>query len=244
MLLLLMLVVQFALWAHATHIAQAAANSGVQTARAYGSTADAGATEATTVLDQLAGTVLTGTHVEARRDAATATVTVTGDAVSRRARPAPARPRERHRAPRTRPGRPVSDPPPTRARGSVSAELAVFVVPVLVLLTMFIVFCGRTASAAIDVHAAPPRRRPGRSRHHHPDRGGAGRRHAVAATTAGTAWTCTPPSIPARLRLGGQVSVAVDCRVPLSDLGLPGLGVPASCGPAQPQPIDRYRADP
>lgn len=82
MLLLVMLVAQFALWAHATHIAQAAANSGVQAARAYTSTAEVGRARATSILDQLAGTVLTGARVEARRDNATATVTVTGDAVA------------------------------------------------------------------------------------------------------------------------------------------------------------------
>jgi Flp pilus assembly protein TadG len=82
MLLLTMSVVQFALWAHATHIAQAAANAGVQAARAYTSTAQAGRDDATTILDQLAGTVLTGTHVDASRDATTATVTVTGQAVA------------------------------------------------------------------------------------------------------------------------------------------------------------------
>jgi TadE-like protein len=76
--LLLMLVVQFALWAHATHIAQAAANAGVQSARAYASTTDAGRTEATITLDHLAGTVLADPHVDAERTATTATVTVTG----------------------------------------------------------------------------------------------------------------------------------------------------------------------
>lgn len=82
MLLLVMLVVQFALWAHATHVAQAAANAGVQATRAYTSTARAGHDNAMTILDQLAGTVLTGTHVDARLDATTATVTVTGQAVA------------------------------------------------------------------------------------------------------------------------------------------------------------------
>jgi len=80
--LLLMLVVQFALWAHATHIAQAAANTGVQSARAYHSTAEAGRADATAVLDRLAGTVLTGTHVSAVRGATTATVSVTGQVVA------------------------------------------------------------------------------------------------------------------------------------------------------------------
>lgn len=82
MLLLFLTVVQFALWAHASHVARAAANSGVQTARAYGSSAEAGRDETATVLSQLAGTVLTATHVDARRDPATATVTVTGTAIT------------------------------------------------------------------------------------------------------------------------------------------------------------------
>ena len=79
--LLLMLVVQFALWAHAEHIAQAAANSGVQTARAYRSTAEAGRQEAVKTLDALAGSVLTDTAVTSGRDATTATVTVSGQAI-------------------------------------------------------------------------------------------------------------------------------------------------------------------
>jgi hypothetical protein len=82
MLLLFMTVVQFALWAHAAHVARAAASSGVQTARACASSADAGRDETTTVLGQLAGSVLTDTHVEARRDPTTATVTVTGTAIT------------------------------------------------------------------------------------------------------------------------------------------------------------------
>jgi hypothetical protein len=82
MLLLLMLVVQFALWAHAGHIAQAAANSGVQAARAYRSAPDAGSAEARTVLEHSAGSILTGVQVTANRDAQTATVTVTGQALA------------------------------------------------------------------------------------------------------------------------------------------------------------------
>jgi Flp pilus assembly protein TadG len=80
--LLLMLVVQFALWAHATHLAQAAANTGAQTARAYASTADAGRTQASTVLDHLAGTILTHPRIEAQRTATTATVTITGQVIA------------------------------------------------------------------------------------------------------------------------------------------------------------------
>jgi Flp pilus assembly protein TadG len=82
MLLLLMLVVQFAVWAHAEHVAQAAANTGVQTARAYRATPDQGRADAVTVLANSAGTVLTGVQVTAGRDATTATVTVIGQAMT------------------------------------------------------------------------------------------------------------------------------------------------------------------
>lgn len=80
--LLLMLVVQFALWAHAVHLAQAAANSGLQAARAYQSTAEKGRRETTTVLGHLAGTVLVDTAVSCERGATSATVTVSGTAIA------------------------------------------------------------------------------------------------------------------------------------------------------------------
>jgi hypothetical protein len=80
--LLLLLVVQFALWAHAVHLAQAAANGGVQVARAYHSSAEDGRRETTTLVQHLAGTILTGTDVACRRGAASATVTVTGTAIT------------------------------------------------------------------------------------------------------------------------------------------------------------------
>lgn len=80
--LLLLLIVQFAFWAHATHVAQAAANQGVQTARAYGSTAGAGADDATALLDQMAGSVLVNRGVTANNTATTSTVTVTGKAAA------------------------------------------------------------------------------------------------------------------------------------------------------------------
>lgn len=77
--LLLLLIVQFACWAHATHVAQAAANQGVQTARAYGSSADAGVADTTAILDQIAGSILVARSVTANNTATTSTVTVTGN---------------------------------------------------------------------------------------------------------------------------------------------------------------------
>jgi Flp pilus assembly protein TadG len=80
LVLLLLAVVQFAVWAHAMHIAQAAANTGVQTARAHGSTAHGGKQDTATILDQLAGRILTNRTVTAQRTATDATVTVSGTA--------------------------------------------------------------------------------------------------------------------------------------------------------------------
>jgi hypothetical protein len=52
----------------------------VQTARAYGSTADAGKTETQALLHDLSGGALSATSVTATRTAASATITITGRA--------------------------------------------------------------------------------------------------------------------------------------------------------------------
>jgi Flp pilus assembly protein TadG len=79
---LLLLIVQYAMWAHATHIAQAAANTGVQAARVHGGSQQAGHADTQTVLDQMAGTVLTGTNVTVELTGTDANVTVTGQAMA------------------------------------------------------------------------------------------------------------------------------------------------------------------
>jgi Flp pilus assembly protein TadG len=81
-LFLLMLIVQFALWAHATHIAQAAANAGVQATRVHGGTIAAGEAQTQAVLDQLSGSTLTGATVTVARTPTGATVTVDGAATA------------------------------------------------------------------------------------------------------------------------------------------------------------------
>jgi hypothetical protein len=125
----------------------------------------------------------------------------------------------------------------------VSAELAVFVVPVMVLLTMFTVFCGRTASAAIDVHAAAAAAARAAADALTPTSAVNAAATAVSATAAGSRWHCTPAVDTTGFRLGGQVTVQVECRVPLSDLGLPGLTSRLLQASAT-QPIDTYRAQP
>ena len=75
-----MLVVQFAVGAHASHIAQAAANAGAQAGRLYHATNGDAQTAATTLLDQSAGTILANPAVAVTRTATAITVTVTGTA--------------------------------------------------------------------------------------------------------------------------------------------------------------------
>ena len=82
LLLLILGVVQFALWEHATNLAEAAAQQGLSVARLQGETAQAGTAETESVLAQLAGGVLVGPQVSATRTGSTTTVVVSGHAES------------------------------------------------------------------------------------------------------------------------------------------------------------------
>ncbi len=76
LLLMVMLVVQFALWQHGQHVASAAAEEGERAARLEGGTAAAGVGRAREFLDQLGPQLVVAPHVGARRDGATARVEV------------------------------------------------------------------------------------------------------------------------------------------------------------------------
>lgn len=82
LLLLILGVIQFALWEHATNLAEAAAQQGLSVARLQGETAQAGTAETQSVLAQLAAGVLAGPQVTATRTTATTTVVVSGHAES------------------------------------------------------------------------------------------------------------------------------------------------------------------
>jgi Flp pilus assembly protein TadG len=82
LLVLIMGVVQFALWQHAEHVAEAVAQQGLAVGRLQGETAAAGQAEAQSVLDQLGTGVLVSPEITATRTAATTTVVVTGHAIS------------------------------------------------------------------------------------------------------------------------------------------------------------------
>jgi hypothetical protein len=80
LLFLVMLVVQFGLWLHAQHVAQAAADEGLREARvATVSIADA-ESHASSFLDQTASTVIEDRGLLVERDADLARVVVTGHA--------------------------------------------------------------------------------------------------------------------------------------------------------------------
>ena len=80
LMLLILLVIQFGIWAHATHVAQATAEEALAAARVQGGTAAAWQARARQVLGQIGGAILLSPHVTVTRTATTVTVTITADA--------------------------------------------------------------------------------------------------------------------------------------------------------------------
>lgn len=82
LMLLILGIVQFATWSHATHIAQAAASQGLAAARVDGGTNADGHEAAASVLAQLADGPLEGPGITVTRGEASAAVAVTGTAAA------------------------------------------------------------------------------------------------------------------------------------------------------------------
>ena len=80
LLLLALLVLQFALWQHGQHVATAAAEEGERVARLEGGTAAAGTARAREFLAELGPSMVLAPRISARRDAATARVEITATA--------------------------------------------------------------------------------------------------------------------------------------------------------------------
>jgi Flp pilus assembly protein TadG len=80
LMLLILLVIQFGIWAHANHVAQATAEEALAAARVQGSIAAAGQDRASQVLGQIGGAILISPHVTVIRTATTVTVRITADA--------------------------------------------------------------------------------------------------------------------------------------------------------------------
>lgn len=82
LLLLVMGIIQFALWQYAAHAAEAAAQQGLSVGRLQGETAAAGAAECRAVLAQVGGDVFVAEGVTATKSPTTTTVVVRGRAIS------------------------------------------------------------------------------------------------------------------------------------------------------------------
>lgn len=82
LLLMLLLIAQFTLFAHATHIAQAAASQALAAARVHGATPIEGEATARGVLAQLGSGPLRNPHLTVTRGPQQCTVEITGDTLS------------------------------------------------------------------------------------------------------------------------------------------------------------------
>lgn len=82
LLLVVMTTIEFGIWMHARHVAQAAADDGLARVQQLNGTADLGRAEARTSLARLAGTMLTHPSVTATRDRTTASVTIDATSIS------------------------------------------------------------------------------------------------------------------------------------------------------------------
>jgi len=129
----------------------------------------------------------------------------------------------------------------TRDRGSVTAEMAVFVTPALILLAMFIVFCGRAAAVKIDVNAMAAAA--ARSAADAPTASTArtAADSAARAMAAGKPWVCTTTTNTGQFRRGGSVTVNVSCLVRFDDLGVAGMDATRRVSGSATAPIDIYR---
>jgi Flp pilus assembly protein TadG len=76
LMLIILVIVQFAVWQHAVSVAQTTAQEALAAARVQGSSAAAGQQRATQVLSQVGSAVLVGPQVSVTRTAVTATVQV------------------------------------------------------------------------------------------------------------------------------------------------------------------------
>jgi Flp pilus assembly protein TadG len=76
LMLIILLIVQFAVWEHAVSVAQATAQEALAAARVQGGSATAGQQRAAEVLGQISSPVLVGSQVSVTRTATTTTVQI------------------------------------------------------------------------------------------------------------------------------------------------------------------------
>lgn len=112
--------------------------------------------------------------------------------------------------------------------GSSTAEMALLT-PLLIMFLLFVVLCGRLASAQIDVDAAASSGARSGSLARSQSAAVAGAERTARDSLAARGVTCESTTVQVStggLRPGGAVTVTVSCRVRLSDLVL--LKVPGS----------------
>jgi hypothetical protein len=113
--------------------------------------------------------------------------------------------------------------------GSVSLEMALLYIPLMVLAALVVVMCVRIASAASDVNSAAAAAARQASIARSTSGAAAGGRDAAEATLDTRRIPCQPRTVSvdtSAMAPGGSVVVSVACRVSLSDLS--GLGLPGS----------------
>jgi hypothetical protein len=113
-------------------------------------------------------------------------------------------------------------------RGSVALEL-VLLTPLVLVLVVFVAFCGRLTRAEAIVRDAAAAGARAASLRQQPSTARSDATAAVLSNLAGHTSTCPVPVVSVdttSLRPGGRVSVEVRCVVPLRDLAL--LDVPGS----------------
>ncbi len=127
-------------------------------------------------------------------------------------------------------------------RGSVTTEMAVLVVPFLILLAMFIVVAARAASVSIDARAVAAAAARAAADAPTPAAARTAATSAANAMASGSQFRCTTNTDTGQFRRGGAVTVNVACVMRLDDLGLPGVGTTKTAHASATEPIDTYRA--
>lgn len=131
-----------------------------------------------------------------------------------------------------------------REAGSISVEMALFYVPLMVLVALVVVTFVRIASAASDVNSAAAAAARQASIARSTSGAVAGGRNAAAATLGARHLPCQPRTVrvnTSAMAPGGLVTVTISCRISLADLM--GLGLPGSVTlrSTSRQVIDTYR---
>nr|WP_080646778.1 TadE/TadG family type IV pilus assembly protein [Salinispora arenicola] len=134
---------------------------------------------------------------------------------------------------------------PPDERGSVSVEMALGYVPLMVLAVLAVVAGARLASTTIDVRSAAAAAARQASLASTPSEARTTGGDAASFTLTGRGLTCQPSTVtvdPGAFVPGGQVSATVTCSVRLEDLyglGLPGAVTITSTSR---QPLDTFRS--